>query len=94
LEIRGARVPRRAVVASVNKKVDEQNVQAVTTNVSALTALLAATIGGPVVKVAAFTYGVRSALADRPGTRTRRKVADQTRANKAAARAAKRRKAD
>jgi len=70
------------------------NVQAATTNVSALTALLAATLGGPVVKVAAFTYGVRSALADRPGARTRRKVADQTRANKAAARAAKRRKAD
>ncbi len=61
------------------------NVQAVTTNVSALTALLAATLGGPVVKVAAFTYGVRSALADRPGSRTRRKVADQTRAKQAAA---------
>ena len=77
-------------------------VDAITSNVAgrhdqrlgALTALLAATLGGPVVKVAAFTYGVRSALADRPGTRTRRKVADQTRANKAAARAAKRRKAD
>ena len=70
------------------------NVQAATTNISALTALLAATLGGPAVKVAAFTYGVRSALADRPGSRTRRKVADQTRANKAAARAAKRRKAE
>jgi hypothetical protein len=45
-------------------------------------------------RFAAFTSGVRSALADRPGTRTRRKVADQTRANKAAARAATRRKAD
>jgi uncharacterized protein YoxC len=67
------------------------NVQAATTNVSAMTALFAATLGGPVVKVAAFTYGVRSAIADRPGTRTRRKVADQTRADKAAARAAARR---
>jgi hypothetical protein len=56
-----------------------------------MTALFAATLGGPVVKVAAFTYGVRSAMADRPGTRTRRKVADQTRANEAAARAAQRR---
>jgi uncharacterized protein YoxC len=82
------------------------NVQAATTNVSALTALLAATIGGPVVKVAAFSYGVRSALADRPGERSRRKVADQTRAGRAAEhaagaathsaarRAAKRRRAD
>ena len=66
------------------------NVQAATTNVSAMTALFAATLGGPVVKVAAFSYGVRSALADRPSSRTRRKVADQTRANKAAARAAAR----
>jgi uncharacterized protein YoxC len=82
------------------------NVQAATTNVSALTALLAATLGGPVVKVAAFSYGVRSALADRPGERSRRRVADQTRANlaaehaaeaathSAARRAAKRRRAD
>ena len=70
------------------------NVQAATTNVSALTALFAATLGGPVVKVAAFSYAVRSALADRPGSRTRRKVADQTRAQAAGERAAKRRKAD
>ena len=82
------------------------NVQSATTNVSALTALLAATLGGPVVKVAAFSYGVRSALADRPGQRSRRKVADQTRAaqaaqhateaqaHSAARRAAKRRRAD
>lgn len=74
------------------------NVQSATTNVSALTALMAATVGGPVVKVAAFSYGVRQALADRPGQRTRRRVADQTRADaaasRAAARAAKRRAAD
>ena len=66
------------------------NVQAATTNVSAMTALFAATVGGPVVKVAAFSYGVRSALADRPGERTRRKVKDQTRANAAGERARRR----
>jgi hypothetical protein len=38
------------------------NVQTATTNVSALTAVLAATLGGPAVKVAAFSYGVRRAL--------------------------------
>lgn len=38
------------------------NVQDVTHNVSALTAVFAATLGGPAVKVAAFTYGVRRAL--------------------------------
>ena len=67
------------------------NVQSATTNVSALTALMAATVGGPVVRVAAFSYGVRQALADRPGKATRRRVADQTRAEQAAARAAARR---
>ncbi len=39
------------------------NAVQVTTNVSALTSLFAATLGSPVIKVAAFTYGVRRALA-------------------------------
>lgn len=38
------------------------NVSAMTTNANALTSLFAATLGSPVVKVAAFTYGVRSAM--------------------------------
>ncbi|MDR1294117.1 MAG: DUF948 domain-containing protein [Bifidobacteriaceae bacterium] len=37
----------------------------VSQNVSALTALFAATIGSPIIKVAAFTYGVRSAFTSR-----------------------------
>lgn len=41
------------------------NAAQVATNVSALTALFAATLGSPVVKVAAFTYGVRSAITGR-----------------------------
>jgi uncharacterized protein YoxC len=69
------------------------NVQAATTNVSALTALLAATLGGPVVKVAAFSYGVRSALSGTPKARTERRVRDEVRADRAAARAAKRQRA-
>jgi len=39
----------------------------VTENVSALTALFSATIGSPVVKIAAFTYGVRQAFSRRKG---------------------------
>jgi uncharacterized protein YoxC len=38
------------------------NVSSMSTNVNALTSLFAATLGSPVVKVAAFTYGVRSAM--------------------------------
>jgi uncharacterized protein YoxC len=41
------------------------NAAQVTTNVSALTALFAATLGSPIVRVAAFTYGVRQAVAGR-----------------------------
>ncbi len=49
------------------------NVAQVSTNVSALTSLFAATLGSPLVKVAAFSYGVRQAMgrrrAGRGGTR-------------------------
>lgn len=38
------------------------NAQAVTGNVSALTSVFTATLGGPLVKVAAFSYGVSKAL--------------------------------
>jgi len=38
------------------------NVSSMSTNVNALISLFAATVGSPVVKVAAFTYGVRSAM--------------------------------
>jgi uncharacterized protein YoxC len=41
------------------------NAAQVATNVSALTALFAATLGSPVVKVAAFTFGVRQAMTGR-----------------------------
>jgi uncharacterized protein YoxC len=39
----------------------------VSQNVSALTALFAATIGSPMIKIAAFTYGVRQAFAGKRG---------------------------
>ncbi|MDR1824193.1 MAG: DUF948 domain-containing protein [Bifidobacteriaceae bacterium] len=38
-----------------------------TQNVSAMTALVSATVGGPLIKLAAFTYGVRSTAAKRFG---------------------------
>jgi predicted PurR-regulated permease PerM len=38
------------------------NTQAVTGNVSALTSVFTATLGGPLVKAAAFSYGVSKAL--------------------------------
>ncbi len=67
------------------------NVQSATTNASALTALVAATVGSPVVKVAAFSYGVRSALSGRTQASSEKRARAQIRADRAAARAAKRR---
>jgi uncharacterized protein YoxC len=62
------------------------NIEHVTTNVSAMTALFAATLGSPVIKVAAFTYGVRSALAGRNRSRVEKQVRDQLKAEKSASR--------
>lgn len=55
-------------VASTNAqlvKVDTMTTSAaeISQNVSALTALVSATVGGPLIKVAAFSYGVRQAMA-------------------------------
>jgi hypothetical protein len=41
------------------------NVANVSTNASALASTFSATVGGPMIKAAAFSYGVRSALANR-----------------------------
>jgi uncharacterized protein YoxC len=61
------------------------NIQHVTTNVSAMTALFAATLGSPVIKIAAFSYGVRSALAGRNRSRVEKQVRDQLKAEKKSA---------
>src|SRR5881398_2376015 len=58
------------------------NVQNVTTNVSALTAVFAATLGSPVIKVAAFSYGVRRALGERNEKEVRRRVRQDMKATK------------
>src|SRR5450830_1653869 len=73
-------------VASTNEQIVRldtitANVSSMSTNVNALTSLFAATLGSPVVKVAAFTYGVRSAMSGsgkrsnsiRPNRRGRRR---------------------
>src|SRR5881227_4153393 len=56
------------------------NVQNVTGNMSALTSVFAATLGSPVIKVAAFSYGVRKALGDRREDEVRRRVKKEMKA--------------
>jgi uncharacterized protein YoxC len=41
------------------------NVNSMTTNVAAMTAVVGSTLGSPMIKAAAFTYGVRKTVADR-----------------------------
>ena len=68
-------------VASTNEQIVRldtitANVSSMSTNLNALTTLFAATLGSPIVKVAAFTYGVRSAFTGagkRPGRGRRRR---------------------
>ena len=64
-------------VATTNdqlKKVDviTNNVSDTTANVSALSSLVAATVGKPLIKVAAFTEGVKVAMNTRPSGKARR----------------------
>ncbi|KSU67976.1 MULTISPECIES: DUF948 domain-containing protein [Micrococcaceae] len=64
-------------VATTNdqlKKVDTitTNVSDTTANVSALSSLVAATIGKPLIKVAAFTEGVKAAMNTKPSGKARR----------------------
>jgi uncharacterized protein YoxC len=56
------------------------NVQSISGNVSALTSLFAATLGSPVVKVAAFSYGVRKALTERDRKDIEKRVRDERKA--------------
>ncbi|MFJ5106629.1 MULTISPECIES: DUF948 domain-containing protein [unclassified Glutamicibacter] len=64
-------------VATTNdqlKKVDAitSNVSDTTANVSALSSLVAATVGKPLIKVAAFTEGVKVAMNTKPSGKARR----------------------
>ena len=63
------------------------NVQTITTNAAALSTLFGATLGGPLVKVAAFTYGVRRAAGRREKADLEREVKAARKAQRAARKA-------
>src|SRR5947209_5434319 len=42
-----------------------KNVNSMTTNIAALTSVVSSTLGSPMIKAAAFTYGVRKTVSDR-----------------------------
>ena len=58
------------------------NVQSMTGNLSSLTSLLAATLGSPVVKVAAFSYGVRCAASKRSHDEMEKRIKSELKAGR------------
>jgi len=79
-----------ATVVTTNQqlsKVDTitDNVSNISTNASALASTFSATVGGPMIKAAAFSYGVRSAI----GTRRRADVEKRVKAEMKATRKGK-----
>lgn len=56
------------------------NVQQASSNVSALTSVFTATLGGPLVKTAAVSYGVSRALKNRKAAKAEKKAGKRSRA--------------
>ena len=66
-------------VAHVNQELTRvdaitANVQSMTGNLSALTSLFSATLGSPIIKVAAFSYGVRRAAGKRQHDEVQKRI--------------------
>lgn len=81
-------------VVQVNRELERvdaiaENVQTITTNASSLVALFGATLGGPLVKVAAFSYGVRKAAGHRNKAVVEKRVKDAMKDERRAARVAR-----
>jgi uncharacterized protein YoxC len=63
----------QTTVANVNTQLQQMEgithgVSSITSNAAALTAIVSSTVGTPLIKVAAFSYGVRSSLRKRQDT--------------------------
>jgi uncharacterized protein YoxC len=82
-------------VAHVNSNLERvdgitANAGNVSENVAALTSVVAATLGSPLIKVAAFSYGVRSAAKKRREGQAIAEAAERDKADRRARRAARR----
>ncbi|HVS67814.1 MAG TPA: DUF948 domain-containing protein [Mycobacteriales bacterium] len=63
------------------------NVEEISTNARAMTSLFSATVGSPMIKVAAFSYGVRRAMKHRDEADVAKRVKQEMKAARAARRA-------
>jgi uncharacterized protein YoxC len=60
----------QGTVTQINLQLEQvegiaKNVNSMTTNVAAMTNIVSSTLGSPLIKAAAFTYGVRKTVTDR-----------------------------
>jgi uncharacterized protein YoxC len=60
----------QTTMTQVNAQLDQvegiaKNVNSMTTNVAAMTSIVSSTLGSPMIKAAAFTYGVRKTVNNR-----------------------------
>ncbi len=65
------------------------NVEDISSNAKAMTSLFAATVGSPVIKIAAFSYGVRRAMKSKQEEDVRKRVKAQMKSDRSARKAAK-----
>jgi uncharacterized protein YoxC len=65
------------------------NVEDISSNAKALTSLFSATVGSPVIKVAAFSYGVRRAMGQKREEEVRKRVKTEIKRERTAKRAAR-----
>jgi uncharacterized protein YoxC len=77
-------------MTQVNSQLDHvggiaKNVDSMTTNVAALTSVVSSTLGSPLIKVAAFSYGVRKTVNDRRDAQLLRDAKSKRRAGRRAA---------
>jgi uncharacterized protein YoxC len=63
------------------------NVEEISTNARAMTSLFSATVGSPMIKIAAFSYGVRRAMKQRDEADVAKRVKREMKAERSARRA-------
>ena len=78
-------VDAQSTITQVNSQLDHvegiaKNVNSMTTNVAAMTSIVSSTLGSPLIKAAAFSYGVRKTVHDRRDAQLLREAKSKHRA--------------
>ncbi len=84
----------QTAVEGVNAQLEQvdgitKGVNSITTNAAAVTSLISSSVGGPLIKIAAFSYGVRKTVSGRREAEAARAAKRRHRASRREARQAK-----